>query len=85
MAINLFQFLGSFFLILYYDYTLAFLALASAPVVICLSGIDGRRLYGHSAQMRQIGSDLTAFHGEAFGNMQLIKSFGILDVYSRKR
>ena len=84
LIINLFQFLGSFFLILYYDYTLAFLALASAPTVICLSGIVGRRLYGHSAQMRQIGSDLTAFHGEAFGNMQLIKSFGILDVYSRK-
>lgn len=84
LIINLFQFLGSFFLILYYDYTLAFLALASAPAVICLSGIVGRRLYRHSAQMRQIGSDLTAFHGEAFGNMQLIKSFGILDVYSRK-
>ena len=84
LIINLFQFLGAFFLIFYYDYTLAFLALASAPAVICLSGIAGRRMHKHSSQMRQLGSELTAFHAEAFSNMQLIKSFGLLDVYSRK-
>ena len=84
LIINLFQFFGSFFLIFYYDYTLALLALASAPVVICLSGIVGRRMHSHSSEMRQIGADLTAFHGETFSNMQLIKSFGLLDVYGRK-
>ena len=84
LIINLFQFFGSFFLIFYYDYTLALLALASAPVVICLSGIVGRRMHSHSSEMRQIGADLTAFHGETFSNMQLIKSFGLLDVYGKK-
>lgn len=84
LIINLFQFVGSFLLIFYYDYTLALLALASAPVVVCLSGIVGRRMHRHSTQMHQIGAELTAFHGEAFSNMQLIKSFGLLDVYGRK-
>ena len=84
LIINLFQIIGSFLLISYYDYTLALLALASAPVVICLSHVAGRRMHRHSTQMHQIGAELTAFHGEAFSNMQLIKSFGLLDVYGRK-
>ena len=82
--ISLFQFVGAFALILYYDATLAWLALASAPVVLLLSGVTTRRMRDHSKEMRTLGAELTSFHAEAFQNLQIIKSFGVVSAYSKR-
>ena len=34
--------------------------------------------------MREIGSEMTAFHAEAFQNIQIIKSFNLLGTYGQK-
>ena len=83
-VITVFQFCGAFFLILYYDHTLAWLALATAPAVFLMSGFTTRRVRKHSGQMQALNSQMTAFHTEAFGNLQLIKSFGVVDAYSKR-
>lgn len=84
LVVNGVQFLGSFFLILYYDYTLALLALLSAPVVLLVSVFLTKKIRKYSLKMRTIGSEMTAFHTEAFQNIQIIKSFGLLDAYGKK-
>ncbi len=78
------QLLGALGVILYYDPTLAVLALLSAPVTLALSvGVMGK-MRGHSQKMRQISAELTAFHEESFQNVQAVKSFGLRQVYSRR-
>lgn len=84
LVIGLFQFVGAFCLIAYYDPTLALLALGTAPVVLLSSGFTTGRMRRHSKRMQELGAELTGFHAEAFSNLQLIKSFGIVDTYSKR-
>ena len=81
---NLVQFICAFLLILYYDHTLAFLGLISAPVVLLASAVLSRQIRRHSLRMRGIGSEMTAFHAEAFQNIQIIKSFNMVGAYRQK-
>lgn len=78
------QFGGTLAVILYYDVTLAFLALLSAPVTLLLSRSLLRKLRHHSQRMRQFSSQMTVFNEESFRNIQLIKSFDRSDAYSEK-
>ncbi len=80
-AVQLFGTLG---IILYYDGTLALLALLSAPVTLLLSGVAVKRLRGHNQRMRSAGAQLTAFQEESFQNVQPIKSFGLGEAYGRR-
>ena len=82
--ISFFQFIGAFALIFYYDAMLAWLALATAPVVLLLSGVTTRRMRKHSKEMRALGAELTSFHAEAFQNLQIIKSFSVVSAYSER-
>ena len=84
LTINLLQFAGTFLVIFWFDRTLALLALASAPVTLLLSGFLAKRIRKHSRQMRQIGSETSAFHTEAFRNIQFIKAFHAEDTYCGK-
>lgn len=83
-AINIVQFAGTFLLIMYYDYTLALIALASAPITLFTSAFLIKKMRKHNQRMRVIASDMTSFHAEAFNNVQSIKSFGVVDAYSKK-
>ena len=84
LVVNLVQFICAFLLILYYDHTLAFLGLISAPVVLLASAVLSRQIRRHSLRMRGIGSEMTAFHAEAFQNIQIIKSFNMVGTYRQK-
>ena len=84
LIINLLQFVGTFAILFRFDSTLALLALASAPVTLLLSAFLMKRMRKHSRQMRQIGSEATAFHAETFRNIQFIKAFHAIDTYCGK-
>lgn len=84
LIVNSLQFAGTFFVLFWFDKTLALLALASAPVTLLLSGFLIKRIRKHSSQMRKIGSETTAFHSEAFRNIQFIKAFYAVDTYCDK-
>ena len=84
LIISLFQFFGAFFVIFYYDPTLALLALGTAPTILLASGVTTRRMRKHNKQMNALGSELMSFHSETFSNLQMIKSFGVVDSYSQK-
>lgn len=84
LIIHLLQFVGAFVLILWYDPTLALMALAGAPITLLGSVFLLRRIRQHNKEMRQIGAEMTAFHSETFQHLQTIKSFGVTDTYFSK-
>ena len=81
---RLLQFGAIFALILYYDPTLAALALLSAPVTVIISAFLMKRLRSHAKKMRTVSAQVTAFNEESFQNIQAIKSFGLTDLYNRR-
>ena len=84
LIIHLLQFVGAFVLILWYDPTLALMALAGAPITLLGSVFLLRRIRQHNKEMRRIGAEMTAFHSETFQHLQTIKSFGVTDAYFAK-
>lgn len=84
LVTRLVQFLGALGIILYYDPTLAGLALLSAPVTLVVSCTLMGRMRQYSRQVREVSSQVMMFHEESFQNIQVIKSFGLGGLYSRK-
>lgn len=84
VIIGIFRFIATFLVILHYDVMMAFIALASAPVMLFVSRylIKKQRIYNQ--KVREMGSQLMSFEVEAFYNIDTIKSFGITKRYSRK-
>ena len=84
LCTRLLQFVGTLGVILYYDVTLAVLALLSAPVTLLMSRYVIRMMRRLTQKMRQLSSEVTIFNEESFQNIQLIKSFNRTDAYSQK-
>ena len=84
LVTRLVQFLGALGIILYYDPTLAGLALLSAPVTLAVSRTLMGRMRQYSRQVREVSSQVRMFNEESFQNIQVIKSFGLGGLYSRK-
>lgn len=78
------QFLGALVLILYYDPTMALLALVSAPVTFIFARILTRKMRYYSKKMREMSSSLMAFQQESFFNIQQIKAFDLIPVFEKK-
>ena len=78
------QFAATLGIILYYDPTLALLALISAPITLAVSRSVSRRIRDYSKKIRIVSSDVMIFNEESFQNVQLIKSFGLTDLYKKK-
>ncbi len=81
---RVFQFVSTLIVILYYDGTLALLALLSAPITMLASYYLSKRMRQHNKKMREISSDVMAFQEESFQNIQTIKSFGLTNLYGKK-
>lgn len=81
---RLLQFAGTLGVILYYDVTLAILALLSAPVTLLMSRYVIKMMRHHNQKMRQLSSEMMVFSEESLQNIQLIKSFDRTDAYSQK-
>lgn len=81
---NVVQFVGAFAIILYYDYTMAFIALAGIPVSVICSRVLMRRMRSHNREMKAIHSDVMSFHEDSLQNMTSIKAFGITDLFDSK-
>ena len=78
------QFLGALWIILYYDPTMAALALLSAPVMLIFSKMLMTKMRFYNKRTREVSSDLMAFNEESFQNIQSIKSFDLIGLFSRR-
>lgn len=84
LVIKGFSFLASLAVILYFDPTLALLALVSTPVTLLISGVLLRKMRYYNKAMREISSDLMSFQNDSFQNLQTLKAFGLMGVFSEK-
>jgi len=84
LVTRLLQFLGTLGVILYYDPTLAVLALLSAPVTLVMSRFVAKRMREHNQEMRQLSSEMMVFEQESFHNLQTIKAFALTEHHSKQ-
>lgn len=84
LVVNIFNFVATFCVIFYYDITMAFISLASAPVMLFSSQYLLGRMRRYSKKVRKLNSDMMSFEQEAFYNMNTIKAFGITGRYTRE-
>ena len=78
------QFTGAFLIILYYDATMALIALLGIPVSVLSSRLLVRRMRDHNREMKAIHSDVMSFQEDSFQNLTSIKAFGITKLFSGK-
>ena len=78
------QFLGILAIILYYDPTMAIIALASAPIMVIVSKTLMKKMRDYNKKMRQVSSEVMSFNEESFQNIQSVKAFDLVEFFSNK-
>lgn len=78
------QFISILAVILYYDPTMAVLALISAPVTLLVSKVLMKRMRKFNKDIRIVSSEMMSFNQETFSNLQSIKAFNLVNVFSNK-
>ena len=81
---KLLQFFGCLVIVLYYDVTLAFLALMSAPVLFLSSRFMTKMMRKYNLESRQMNGKVLSFSEESVQNLQTVKAFGLTTEYSGK-
>ncbi len=81
---RLLQFSATLVIILYYDSTMAVIALLSAPVTMIMSRMLVGRMRNYNKKMRQVSSEMMSFNEESFQNIQTIKSFDLINLFGNK-
>ena len=84
LILSVYNFVATFCVILYYDATMAFIALGSAPFLLLMSRYIMRKNKQYRERVLQMNSKLMSFEVETFYNIDTIKSFGIMDKYGRE-
>ena len=73
------RFGGSLVIMLFYDPTMAVIALLGVPVTLLMSRYQMHKLRSHSVQMKELGSEVMSFQEDSFRNLTSIKAFSIVD------
>lgn len=78
------QFLGILAIILYYDPTMAVIALGSAPVMVIVSKALMKKMRDYNKRMREVSSEVMSFNEESFQNIQSVKAFDLVEFFSNR-
>lgn len=78
------QFLGILAIILYYDPTMAVIALGSAPVMVIVSKTLMKKMRNYNKRMREVSSEVMSFNEESFQNIQSVKAFDLVEFFSNR-
>lgn len=78
------QFLGALAIMLWYDPTMALIALIAVPVSAVFSRLLVGRMREHNKQMKAISSDMMSFYEDSLSNITSIKGFDITDLFYRR-
>ncbi len=84
LIINTFNFVATLCLILYYDPTMMVLTLINAPIMLISSKVLMSRMREYNLKVKEMNSEMMSFQTETFSNVDSIKSFGLVDLFSRK-
>ena len=78
------KFVSSFAVVIYYDPAFALVAMLGIPVSIVMSRSMLKRIQDNNRNAAQINARMAGFNQETFSNMQTIKAFDLIKVYSMR-
>lgn len=84
LIINTFNFIATLLLILYYDPTMMILTVINAPVMLLSSKLLMSKMRKYNEKVKEMNSEMMSFQTETFANIDSIKSFSLVDLFSRK-
>lgn len=84
MIITFFNFIATLLLILYYDPSMMILSLVNAPVMLIASRYTMARMRKFDKKVKEMNSRVTSFQSETFANVDSIKSFNLMDTFTKK-
>ncbi len=84
LVVNLFNFIATLCLILYYDPTMMLLALVNAPIMLFSSKIIMSRMRDYDKKVKVMNSEMMAFESETFSSIDSIKSFSLMGLFSNR-
>lgn len=78
------QFVCILSVVLYYDATMAVIALMSAPITVIVSRSLMLRMRKFNKEIRSVKSDMMSFNEESFQNLQSLKAFDLSNIFSKR-
>ena len=81
---TLVNFVGAFCIVFYHDPIMALIALAGAPVTVLTSKYRLAKMQAFQRESQQMASKRMSFNQETFQNIQSIKAFGLINLFSNK-
>ncbi len=84
LIISFFNFVATLSLILYYDPTMLLLTIINTPIMLISSKLLMSKMRDYNMKVKEMNSEMMAFQSETFSNIDSIKSFGLVNLFSRK-
>ena len=84
IVIAIFNLFATFVVIWHYNKTMAWLAFATAPFLLLVSRYFIRKQREYGKKTREASSRLMTFETETFYNLDTLKSFGIMNLFSHR-
>lgn len=84
LIVNFFKFVGSLALVCYYDWTFAVFALLGIPVSAIMSRRLIERMQANNERSAQMSAKVSGFNQETFSNIQTIKAFDLIKLYTER-
>jgi len=84
LIICIVRFVSTFFLVFYNDPMFALLALLGAPVSLLISRRTLKRMRRNNERSVAMGAKMSGFNQETFSNIQTIKAFDLISLYSSR-
>lgn len=84
IATQLIQIFISVLIIIYYDFSMLFIIILVAPIILIGSRIFLGKMYKSNMKQREISSEIMSLYKESFQHLQSIKSFGLVHNFDDK-
>ena len=84
LIINIYTFIVTFVVLFRTDHTMAWIAFLSAPFLLGMSRYIMRKMKEYRKRVMELNSKMMSFEVETFYNFDMIKSFGIFGIYSKR-
>jgi len=79
-----FQFISALYMVIRYDASFAIFALASVPISLFTSRESLKRMQKGNMSSLQAGTRMSSFNQETFSNIQTVKAFDMVKLYSKR-
>lgn len=84
LIINIFKFISAFAIVIYHDVTFAVFAFIGVPVSALMSRTLMKRMVNNNKKSAAMSAKMSGFNQEAFSNIQTIKAFDSISIYTSR-